>query len=340
MNKIIGDNNTILLNNLLNQGDEIMNIGFLTKWSSSLKWSDSIKQFTGNIVGEELYAGSLCRELMQIKGVNSAQVYTPDFHPAVKLDVMIHFNDTLPIPTVRKNILYIQNFYVEGSDVVLRKLQQTGYDGYIFFSQRLLEIHQQAGFTGIFLPLAADTNIFKPQAPNPKYEYDVVYVGNDIKGEERTIRYIYPAMQYNFGLFGNWQPTWHHFSHNDILGKISQGSITREEAAAVYSSAKIILNFTAQDSIYWDALNLRFFEAMACKGFLISDKVPSAERELKDCVVFTDGYDDSIKKIDYYLSRPRERNEFAENGYQYVLQHATAQARAHQLYDYIQEILS
>jgi len=35
--------------------------------------------------------------------------------------------------------------------------------------------------------------------------FDIAYVGNDIKGQDRTMRYLYPAAQYNFGLFGNWK---------------------------------------------------------------------------------------------------------------------------------------
>jgi len=308
-----------------------MDIGFLMKWPKGLQ------PVTGQIIGEELYAESLCRELRQLSGVTSAQVYAPNFRPSARLDVIVHLNDTLPVPYARRHILYIQNFYNEGSDVILKQLQQRGYDGYAFFSQRLLDLHQKAGYSGIFLPLAADTAIFHPKVSSPNYEYDVAYVGNDIKGEERTMRYLYPATNYKFGLFGNWHLYRHSYSR--MLAKLSQGSITREKSAILYSSAKIILNFTGQDSVTWDAMNLRFFEVLACRGFLIADKVPSAERELENCVIFTDGYQDLTQKIDYYLSRPKERKAIAEQGYQYVIQNATVQARAKQLYHLIEEIM-
>jgi spore maturation protein CgeB len=292
---------------------------------------------TGHVIGEEAYAESLCRELRQLAGVQSAQLYAPNVRPTSRLDVMIHLNDTIPGSFAYKHILYFQNFYNEGSDIVLAQLQKLGYNGYAFLSQRLLNIHQQAGYSGILLPLAADTAIFHPKVTNPHYEYDVAYVGNDIKGEERTMRYLYPAINYKFGLFGNWklQP----YSYSRTLAKLSQGHITHEELAILYSSAKIILNFTGQDSVIWDAMNLRFFEVLACRGFLISDKVPSASHELKDCVVFTDGYQDLNQKIEYYLARPQERKEIAEHGYQYVIQNATVQARAKQLFHLIEEIM-
>ena len=308
-----------------------MHIGFLMKWSKGLE------HLTGHVIGEELYAESLCRELRQLAGVQSANLYAPNVRPTTKLDVMIHLNDTLPGPFAYKHILYFQNFYNEGSDIILAQLQKLGYDGYAFLSQQLLDIHQQAGYSGILLPLAADITIFHPKVTSPNYEYDVAYVGNDIKGEERTMRYLYPAINYKFGLFGNWnlKP----FPYSRMFANLSQGHITHEDLATLYSSAKIILNFTGQDSAVWDAMNLRFFEVLACKGFLISDKIPAANREMKDCVVFTDGYQDLNQKIEYYLARPQERKEIAERGYQYVIQNATVEARAKQLYRFIEEIM-
>ena len=96
-----------------------MNIGFFIKWPKGMS----------QIIGEELYAQSLCQELQQITGITSAEVYAPNFPPLNKLDAVIHLNDTLPGPYARKHILYMQNFYPEGSDTVLKMLQKIGYDG-------------------------------------------------------------------------------------------------------------------------------------------------------------------------------------------------------------------
>lgn len=307
-----------------------MRVGFYTKFDSNL---------LNQVVGEELYAKSLCKELKKINGVAYAQVFTPSVLPNEKLDVMIHLNDTWPNSYACKHVLYLQNFYHQGSDIILRHLQHRGFDGYAFFSQRLLDLHRKAGFSGIFLPLAADTTIFYPRPQRPVHQYDVVYIGNDIKGRERTIKYLYPATQFNFGLFGNWNQSWNSMRSGNIWGKISKGPVTRKQAASIYSNAKIALNYTAEDSIKWDSMNLRFFEVLACKGFLISDRVPSAEHELSGCVVFTDGGKDLTEKISYYLSKPEERNEIAERGYKYVMNFATVRLRAQELYNYLLQIL-
>lgn len=307
-----------------------MRIGFFTKYD--LKNAPQI-------VGEELYAMSLCRELTKLPGVTSAEVFSPSFLPTIKLDVMIHLNDTVPNLFAHKHILYMQNFYPEGSAGVLRRLHKAHFDGYAFFSEHLLDFHQSYGYSGIFLPLAVDTEIFHPTSESSRQKYDVVYVGNDIKSEERTMLYIYPAINFNFGLFGNWNQRWHHRLYKYTLRNLSQGPVSREQAAILFSNAKIALNFTDTDSIIWDAMNLRFFEVLACKCFLISDMVPSAVRQLKDCVAFTYGGEDLIEKIKYYLDHPEERKAMAERGYQYVIQNATVSLRAKQLYDYLQKIV-
>ncbi|MDD4600825.1 hypothetical protein SDC9_11414 [bioreactor metagenome] len=307
-----------------------MRIGFYIKYDSNQ---------LGQIVGEEKYAKSICKELVKLNGVASAQVFNPSILPSEKLDVMIHLNDTWPNSYAYKHVLYFQNFYHQGSDIVLRQLQQRGFDGYAFFSQRLLDLHLQSGYRGIFLPLAADTTIFQPMPQRPSHQFDVVYIGNDIKGKERTMRYLHPATQFNFGLFGYWNQPWNSMSSGELWSKLSKGPVTRKQSASIYSNAKIVLNYTSEDSIKWDAMNLRFFEVLACRSFLISDRVPSAKREFHDCMVFTDGGEDLTEKINYYLATPEERNEIAERGYQYVTKYATVQVRAQELFNYLLQIL-
>lgn len=307
-----------------------MRIGFYTKYDSNL---------INQIVGEELYARSLCKELRKITGVASAQVFTPSLLPNEKFDIMVHLNDTWPNSYARKHVLYFQNFYHQGSDIVLRHLQHRGFDGYIFFSRRLLDLHLQSGYQGTFLPLAADTSIFYPRQKKSAHQFDVVYIGNDIKGKERTMLYLAPATQFKFGLFGNWNQSWNSMRSGELWGKLSKGPVTRKQAASLYSNAKIILNYTSDDSARWDAMNLRFFEVLACGGFLISDRVPSAEQELRGCVVFTDGGTDLTEKISYYLANSEERNQIAQHGFQYVTNYATVQLRAQELYNYLLRIL-
>lgn len=322
-----------------------MNIGLYLKWDKG-----SLTNKNGNVLGDELYAESLVKALLEIQGVMNAAVYAPNNIPKSKLDVMIYLNDTPPIDDVaHRHVLYMQNAYGDGSDVLLKTFQKIGYDGYIFISNLLLNMHKESGCSGIYLPFGVDTSVFYPRKKEEKYKYEIAYVGNDIKGKVRTEKYLLPAVNYNFGLFGNWIIRkarfliWKNFKKQDAykytFEKISKGKISQEDVPVLYSSAKINLNCTAQDCVDWDVITLRIYEVLACKGFLITDRVPLAEKNLNDCVVFTDGNKDLEEKIEFYLKEPGMRKQFSDKGYQYVLDNASISARAKELYKYLEDIV-
>lgn len=316
-----------------------------------IKWNKGSLQSKANVLGDELYGEQMCKALEHIPGVSHAELYAANhLPPSNGLDVMIYLNDTLPQPNwARRHVLYMQNAYSEGSHEALKGFQSTGFDGYAFISHRLLELHKNDGFAGIFLPFGVDTDLFYPQSPRESFAYDVAYVGSDIKGLPRTQKYIMPATHYHFGLFGYWYVPkvgikfwrrWNEtYRYKKLLAGISQGRIQQEDVPALYSSSKININCTAQDCVDWDVITLRTLEVLACKGFLMSDKVPIAEKILKDCVVFTDGGEDMIDRIDYFLAHETERRDYAENGFEYIQKHATIRARMQELFNYLQGIV-
>ena len=80
-------------------------------------------------------------------------------------------------------------------------------------------------------------------------------------------------------------------------------------------------------------------EIIACNGYVISDKTKSAQKLLKDCVVFTDGGKDLEKKIEYYLHHPEERRQYAQKGYEYVTKYCTAKAKAEEIYKFAESLI-
>jgi spore maturation protein CgeB len=318
-----------------------MKIGFYIQWpKGSLKTN-------GNVIGDELHAEGMCRALRKL-GVESCEIYAPNFIPRCgELDVLVYLNDSVPQKCwAKKHVLYMQNAFGEGSHTVLIRLQKIGFDGYAFISKKLLELHKSSGRHGIWLPFGVDTGLFQPVPPGREYSYDVAYIGNDIKGEARTLQYIYPAARFDFGLFGNWKLPrrsqilfWRSRPYQRKFSRITQGKIPQEDVPLLYSHSKINLNCTAQDCLDWDVITLRTYEVLACKGFLISDRVPSAEQELEDGVAFTEGGRDLLEKIKYFLTKPKERERIAQNGYDYVQKNATSHARMTTLYEYLKVIL-
>ena len=323
-----------------------MKIGFYIKWD---KFSLSSSR---NVVGDELWGESLCKAInKQYKDIK-AELYAPNYLPKNKLDLMIYLNDTRPNENfASRHILYLQNGYGDKAERLIEKMVKNNYDGYVFFSNRLKEIFDKKYETkeSLYLPFGVDTEIFSPQKYNSSYDFDCSYIGNDIKGEDATMKYLYPAKDFDFGLFGNWKPSlhrrkfWKNFErkapYEKLFNKLSKGRVPQEEVPTLYSSSKINLNFTLQSCIDWDVITLRTYEVLACKGFLITDIFPSAKATMSECMVFTAGNDDLKEKIIYYLDNEKERNKIAQNGYEYVVKFASIDSRASKLINYIKKEL-
>jgi spore maturation protein CgeB len=324
-----------------------MNLGFMIKWPKG-----SLNSKRGNVIGDELLGESLCTAIKRTLPGCNAQLYAPNYLPSDKLDVMIYLNAIIPIESYAKiHVLYLQNGgFGEAGVALLDRLKDYGYDGYVFFSRKLLELHKDAGGKGLFLPFGVDTTLFRPCQPRQIYSHDVAYVGNDIKGETATNKYLYPAVNFDFGLYGNWELPkprlrfWNRWKkvapYKKTFEKLSRGKIPQADVPVLYSSAKINLNCTLQDCIDWDVITLRTYEVLACRGFLISDIVPVAKETMQDCMVFTDGGEVLKEQIAYYLTHDKERQKIAQNGYEYVIQHASVEARAKELVNYLGGILS
>ena len=320
-----------------------LKIGLYLMWSKG-----SLTRKQGNVLGDELIAESLCRVLRQMPAVAEAELYAQNYLPKEKLDIMIYFNITPPVPDwADKHVLYMQNGYTKnclsssGSLNMMKYFHTLGYDAYMFISKGLLELHRQSNpKPALFLPFGADTSVFYPRARDDRFKCEVAYIGNDIKGKERTTDFILPALDFDFALYGNWQipftnEVWKNYPYQLYFAQKSRGKIPQEDVPTLYSTAQINLNCTLQDCIDWDVITLRTFEILACKGFVISDGSPAVIKELSDCVVFTEGGYDLQEKIRYYLAHPEERAAYAERGYNYVLKHATVEARASKLMEFL-----
>ena len=84
---------------------------------------------------------------------------------------------------------------------------------------------------------------------------------------------------------------------------------------------------------------MRVYQILACKGFLISDPIPAAEKQLQGKVIFSDGGHDLEEKIRYYLVHEKERLDIAQRGCDYVLGSETVAIRAKNLLSYLEGLL-
>lgn len=100
--------------------------------------------------------------------------------------------------------------------------------------------------------------------------------------------------------------------------------ITSELERDLYASAKICLNFHEREedgSQPHHIVNQRTFKIASCGGFQIVDKVNALKKYFDDDqIVSLDlNQDEWLKKIDYYLENPSERNKIKMNGHKRAL---------------------
>jgi spore maturation protein CgeB len=338
----------------------MLSIGFYTKWDRGAYYNSHI------IHGDEPYAESMCRTLRKYFHIDNVDLYAPNHLPNSPIDILIYLNDVPPNPNLaKKHILYLQNPYEHDSQRTLKKLYRYPFQGFMFISKKILENHIKNGYQGLYLPFGVDTDTFFPGPCVRQFAYDICFVGNGWKEQKRTELYLFPAMNYRFGLFGgNWGGEWfspifginnkninlfrnqirkilHRKTMQPYREKLYRkwlGKIPADKIPVLYRSSKICLNYSALDNIKYNVVTIRTLEAMACKSFVITD-LKSADPEFSKSVVFSEGGDDLTFKIKHYLKHDQERLEIANRGYNYVHKNCTLEKRMGQMLKYINSIL-
>lgn len=85
------------------------------------------------------------------------------------------------------------------------------------------------------------------------------------------------------------------------------------EAAEKFNQSKIVFNVSSRKE-----LNMRHFEALGTRSFLLTDNIPQDQNVFKEGVHFVgyDNHDDMIDKAKYYLEHDAEREKIAQAGYE------------------------
>lgn len=206
----------------------------------------------------------------------------------------------------------------------------------VYFGERepesMIEFEKNTRRKYILIPNAADKVIHFPVNPVNKYKYDIVYLGAYLPKKKKMFEEIlFPLIKkYNVGLFG---PCWTikdnvlraiqkvarkiHLKHISEAVNKMRITIPIEEERALYSSAKICLNFHEREedgSQPHYIVNQRTYKIAACGGFQICDYVPAIRKYFsEDEVVMANDPDDWFKKIDYYFNNETERSRIKNN---------------------------
>lgn len=107
-----------------------------------------------------------------------------------------------------------------------------------------------------------------------------------------------------------------------------RGHNVLDDVAKKFSQSRIIINESVLDD-----LNMRTFEALACKRFLLTEAVPDLFKHFQDGVHLRTfkTVDEAVDLARYYLEHEDERNAIAEAGYKEFLSKHTYMHRTQEI---------
>jgi spore maturation protein CgeB len=201
----------------------------------------------------------------------------------------------------------------------------------VYFGERepegMYDFESVTGKKYVTIPNAANKKLHFPTVPMKKYEYDLVFLGTNLPLKQKLFSTILEPLRkkYRVGLFG---PGWttkdsvlraiQKFARNAGMIKFANWindrriTVPLDEENALYSSAKICLNFHEREpdgSQPHYILNQRTFKIPACGGFELCDKVPALRNYFtEDEMVMVDIEPSKwLETIEYYLTHEEER---------------------------------
>jgi len=197
-----------------------------------------------------------------------------------------------------------------------------------------------------WIPLAVDDD-YGPLAAQDRYRADVVFLGSGGRGNKRPVttqHFLQPAKQFDFALWGSywdrdyWAREYVDKPEANDWYRFARGQLPLHDIAALYSSAKIVLNFHEDTQREWGMWNNRVFEALGVGALMICDEAAGLREEFGDAIVYTRGGDETARLIEYYLAHPDERRGVGECGRRMVKERYTYSRWArsvHALYDQV-----
>ena len=228
---------------------------------------------------------------------------------------------------------------------LLEEFAEIPVDGFMANSARAAQVlgqHRPAAY----IPLAVDDD-YGPVAPQDRYRAEVVFLGSGGRGNKRpatTQHFLQGAKTFDFAIWGNYwdRDYWaREYLANPAANdwyRFWRGPLPLSDIAALYSSAKIVLNFHEDTQREWGMWNNRVFEVLGVGALMICDKASGLREEFGDAIVYTSGGEETARLIEHYLAHPDERARIGELGRRIVKEryiYSRWAREVHALYDRI-----
>lgn len=225
-------------------------------------------------------------------------------------------------------------YFTEDTSVICRH-----YDHVFTHELGCVEFYQSLGVSSVhYLPLCVNPKMFYPRRTSPKYQYDIVFIGNAFRNRTALFDELAPYLKQKKVLIagGFWERL---KTYEQLSPFISHGFIPPEETANYYSGAKLVINIhrpweEGQDNrnsfrLPSRSINPRTYEISACGTMQLTD----VRDDLGN--FYRPGYDldtfgsakELQQKIEYYLEHEKERRMYALRGLRTTMRNHTFTAR-------------
>jgi O-antigen biosynthesis protein len=217
-----------------------------------------------------------------------------------------------------------------------RWVEQPWFEDYdlVFASSRRSKeiIEARTAKRAELLPLATNPARFRRTEPDPELGADLLFAGNHW-GRDRELTAALPdaAAELEIKVFGQ------RWSSVPEVSPFDRGPLPYERLPAAYSSARIVLDDSAEHTRRYHAVNARVFDALACGAIVISND-PEGVAELFDdeFPAWHDG--PSLRRAaGELLADPQRAHGLAERYRRMVLSDHTYERRAAEIRDRLVE---
>lgn len=155
--------------------------------------------------------------------------------------------------------------------------------------------------------------------PDPKYAFDVVFVGS-LNGEYPYRTKLIDWLSLTYGKRFKW------------IGRADSDECRGHELNKLYASSKVIIGESVYSEQYWSN---RIYETIGRGGFIIHPMVPGLEKEyepFKHFIPYQHNDFQTLREvIDHYLDHADERQRIAQAGFLHTKKNYTLESRMKEL---------
>jgi spore maturation protein CgeB len=204
--------------------------------------------------------------------------------------------------------------------------------------------YRQHGITAHLLMFACNPNYHRDGAPDPRFNHDIIFAGNNYSYHPARQRGVATVLQplieqgYDVRVFGN---EWWLDPNQAYTIPVQNygGYMANEDLPAACATARIILGMHSIDTSR-TMMSMRTFEVLGCGGFYLTQWTPAIEELFINHyhLVWSKSPEETLDLVKFYLQHPELRQKIARQGQAEVYRKHTYQQRVREILPYLQKL--